>query len=265
MGFRFKSIQQIALNAEEQRCIKALESQGLRLRNISLTSFSYGTKPFDQLMPLEQQNKWIESVDEIDFAGVRAIDDPDDMQRGRYRQKYEQLLQLPFADELIDFTKTYIQTTVPAFRASEMRFWNCTAHARRNGIYIRINIGWQTSLDVMVKENVPEFCWYMTKEYAEEIFGYPIEYQDFSLGDDSFVLTFSDIPDLEVWIEQSDLKQGGGEQVFVSTKGINNAELLMDDLLFRTAIKLFNLGLVQKGICPSSRYHCLDLADRLVE
>jgi hypothetical protein len=258
----FKSVARKNLNSEEQTVIRQLENSGFRLRNINLVTFSYGITDFDRIMPREEQERWLDDLDFLDLQGERYVDD---RLRGLYRKKYERLLTLPHAEDVIRVVREYVRQCVPAVKRGEVTFWACSClpPVSKRQLYIRINVGGQTTFDAFLFEGKPFFQWYLTRSLTEEVFDFPLD----ALTDESdpIELEFPDIPDLAVSITTSKMVKGGKDQVFIFTSGAENVLKLLSDEYMLLGIRLFNIGLAQKGPCLWGKNHCLDLADRFVE
>jgi hypothetical protein len=81
------------------------------------------------------------------------------------------------------------------------------------------------------------------------------------LSDEAVALLSERHPTIELWKHQ--YKPGGPDQV-AFTLPVSAARSFLSDPEVLPAIRLFNLRLMQKGACIYSRYHCMDLADRLI-
>lgn len=255
----FKPVSKKNLNFEESSIVYRMEKSGFRLRNIQLVSFSYGNTDFDLVMSPDSQEKWLSDLGYNDLDGQRVVDDH---LRSLYKRKYEQFIQLPCAEEMIAIAKQYVQTSIPTPNRSQISFWNCTCLPYPSkGLYLRINVGWQTVFDLIMSEGIIYSKWYLTRLLTEQAFGLTLEIVNREMDG---VVTLDDYPGMEVIIMKSDLIKGGLDQVFVSVEGVDNAHKLLDDRYMLSAVRLFNVGLVQKSPCPWGKNHCLDLADRLL-
>jgi len=58
---------------------------------------------------------------------------------------------------------------------------------------------------------------------------------------------------------------GGQDQTSFEIKGVQAAKKLLADEDVLRGIRLLNLRLMQKGPCTYGRYHCMDLADRMMD
>lgn len=250
----FRPLARKYLTAEEKAVVLMLRQADLPLRNINIVDFSYAHTDFETVMSQADQLRWRDNQDYVDATGKRPTDP---RQRSLYANNYAALSARPLADEIIRVTGEYVRRTVPAFRRSEMSFWNCTARAT-GPIYIRINAGWQTVFDAGVSNGTEWYKFYMTENRAVAALGWPL----LAAAVNSVVrIPGSLMPRLGL----TDLRAGGDNQVTVIASGSINGLKYLGNPKFVLQIRAFNLGLMQKSPCMWSRYHCLDLADRLVE
>lgn len=110
VAISFRSVPKSRLNEEERNTIWTLEQNGFRLRNIAFTSVLSGETDFDLVMPVSEQEKWLEVFSSADLNGQRTNDSE---LRKKYRRKYQQLLQEPAIDEIIEVMRRYVQTCIP--------------------------------------------------------------------------------------------------------------------------------------------------------
>ncbi|MCZ7544068.1 MAG: hypothetical protein M5R40_11310 [Anaerolineae bacterium] len=258
-----------ALDVEESAVIRLLEADGCRLRNIQLASMPYGETDFDLIMPPQDQERWLNDLDFQDLAGDRVVN-PD--LRRRYSKRFALYEQLPFAAEVTQVLREYVRASVPGVRRGEVSFWACSCLPQSlpgepGIIYSRINVGWQTAFQATAFDGEKEmdYSWYLTKPLLEEAWGEPLPAFEGESVEGIILSGFEESPDLEVFVTSSPLKAGGQDQVFVSVAGWNNAMVLTGIPYFLTAVRKFNRSLMKKGPCSSGRYHCMDLADRLID
>jgi hypothetical protein len=241
----FRQLAKDRLDIEERALIWELEQYGHRLRNIVFTSIPKGESDFDLIMPVAEQKQWLQDLRMVETSGERVIE-PE--LRRKYRQTYERFLQLPYADRATDVLKAYVRNGIPAFRRGEVSFW-CVSCMPGRGVYARINIYWQEVLTVLVTQNE---LW-LSLHMADSPFT--------ALSDEALSLLFERHPTIEVRDHQ--YKPGGSDQIGILLPARAAGPFLSDpDVL--PAIRLFNLRLMKKGPCNFGRYHCMDLADRLI-
>ena len=245
----FRQILQNDLNIEELSSIRILEAQGFRLRNIALTSIPFGPSDLDLIITQNEQNRWCKDPSFVDYAGTRIIE-PD--LRRKYRQRFEQFIALPYANETICFLRAYAHSCLPAVRRTEVSFWSCSCLPGNTNpdteILARVNIYWQEVLTIGA--------------HKEELF--------FSLHlADKPLITNQLTTKLFQWKykisrDEHQYKPGGQDQTHLVVDGTANALAFIKTKLFLQAVRVFNIRLMKKGACTSGRYHCLDLADQIV-
>jgi hypothetical protein len=241
----FRRVDQDKLSDEERALIWELEQSGRHLRNIVFTSIPKGESDFDLIMPVAEQERWLQDLRTIETSGERVIE-PE--LRRKYRRTFERFLQLPHADQAIDVLKAYVHRGIPAFQRGEVSFW-CVSCMPGRGVYARINIYWQEVLTVFTAENN---LW-LSLHMADSPFT--------PLSDEALALLFERHPSIEV--KEHKYKPGGPDQINIVLPA-RAAESFLADPEVLPAIRLFNLRLMKKGPCNFGRYHCMDLADRLV-
>lgn len=197
-------------------------------------------------MSPEEQNRWLQDPSYIDFSGSRIVD-PE--LRRKYSRKYESLANLSRSDKVINVLRDYVQAGIPALMRSEVTFW-CVSCASARYVYARINIYWQGVLTVFVADNE---LW-VSLHMADSPFTL--------LSDKALALLFERHPSLKATDHK--YSPGGSDQVNLVLP-LADAQTFISDPEVLPAIRLFNLRLMKKGPCNFARYHCMDLADRIVD
>lgn len=248
-GISFKQFTQAHLNKEERAVIWELERQGFLLRNVVFTSLPKGDSDFDSLMPMENQKQWLDSITYQEMQGARV---QNDILRGKYRQKFQRFLKQPHANTIIDLLKTYVHRCVPIPVQSELSFWSCSclpATSSGMNVFSRININWQEVLTVFTDDGLPVFSFHLALSPLECADGTP----------EAFLMKYPSLIYSDHFYEPGD-----HDQIHIEVEGIDATLNFLQDVDVLKAIRLFNLRLMRKGPCTYNRYHCLDLADRLV-
>jgi hypothetical protein len=223
----FRRVAKDRLNDEERALIWALEQSGQRLRNITFTSIPKGESDFDLIMSVEEQDRWLKDRSYIDFGGSRVVD-PE--LRRKYSRKFESFAAMPRSSEVIDVLRSYIRTSIPAFRRGEVSFW-CISCMPGRDVYARINIYWQEVLTVFIVENE---LW-LSLHMADSPFTL--------LSDEALALLFGRYPAIEVTEHQ--YEPGGPDQVNLALPAPAAGPLLSDPEVL-SAIRLFNLDSIRK-------------------
>jgi hypothetical protein len=249
----FKSVALLKLNDEEKRVIWELEKGGYHIRNIVHASATYAPSPFDEIMLPEDQDRWVNNINYLDLRGER-IDDL--VLRRKYSLNYARLLEKPYVEEIITVTREYVRIGIPAPIRSELFYWSCSClPSGDKKIYLRININWQEVFAAYFDNNNPLFVFNVAKSPIELRFG---KYRMFRFD------KFLKHPTLYRF--KQGYAPGGQDQVRIEIRGtIQDALKALQDIHIANAIRTFNLRLMRKGPNASYRFHCLDLADRLLE
>lgn len=248
----FQQVPPNLLNEVEREAIAAIERQGFALRNIALTSIPKGESDFDLVMPEEAQAEWLGNLRMVDMSGVRPID-PE--LRRKYEQRYQRLTGKQRSEEAIVVLREYVRSGIPGIRPGEISFWSCScmpaSHAPSMTVYSRINVFWQEVFTVFLAGGRLGFSWHLASSPLEHAFGKNLtglrrRYRNILINDHRYA-------------------PGGQDQINLEINGSHDALKMMRDVDIIRAVRTFNLRLMKKGACVYNRYHCLSLADRLVD
>lgn len=239
----FKPAPQDCLNEEERAVIWKLEQEGQLLRNIAFTSSPRGETDFDLIMSFEEQARWLNDSTFVDNDGQRLID-PE--LRRKYQRAYEQFLETPYANDIIEILKIYVPIGIPAIRRGEVSFWCLSCRKKRYG---RINIFWQEVLTPFIYEKELWLSIHMALSPLTQLFGN-------DLG-----LLFRQYP-LVAHIGHQ-YKPGGQDQTSFEIPVVVARSFLTEPAII-SAIRLLNLRLMKKGPCNWGRFHCMDFADAII-
>lgn len=156
---------------------------------------------------------------------------------------------MPYSDKVIDVSKTYVHFGIPAIRRGEVSFW-CVSCLPDNNVYSRINIYWQEVLTAFTPEN--ELC------FSFHLANSPFE----RLSDEAWNLLIERYPQAATFDHH--YKPGGVDQIAIQIP-LAAAQAFIVDPDVLPSIRLFNLRLMKKGPCNFGRYHCMGLADKLIQ
>ena len=250
---QFKVTTRESLDDLERSTIHALERLHVRLRNIVLVSMPPAESDFDLIMDRLAQERWLRGADEP--AGYTdRVEHPD--LRARYHKRYLRFRSHPFAGEMIAILETYGQTAIPAIRAGEIAFWVCSClPAFPNPavtIHTRVSLNWQEVFTISSgRGRAPVYSFHPARSALEESFGTSLR----QLRRRYY--------SLDIYNHRYD--PGGQDQMAVEVTRAADAVALLADERVTRAIRELNLRLCRKGPCAYGRYHCLDLADHLVD
>ncbi|HEX2907380.1 MAG TPA: hypothetical protein VHO69_11000 [Phototrophicaceae bacterium] len=214
--------------------------------------------PFDEIMSPVMQQAWLRDLALIDTAGKRGI-------RRSLRQSahhYRQLLQLPFADDIIGVLREYTQSSLPAIKRGEALFWSCVCLPETApAVYTQINVGWQPTFQIFAANGALGFGWYIPNYLAESAFARSLN--ALRPGTEITILEFQGKRHWDITL-QPVRRKGQGRQVTVTVRGTENAFRMLHYAPLLAAVRRFHLGLAQVGSSVRGDNHCFDLADHLV-
>lgn len=171
----FKRVSKANLNDEERVVIWAFEQNGIHLRNIVFTSIPKGDSDFDLVMPVEKQQKSL-NTGQPDYSGVKV---QEDTLRRKNNQKFQRFLKQPQSESSIALLRRYIRQAIPIPLRSEVSFWSCSClpSYMSSGItlYSRININWQEVFTVFTEQGVPVASLYLALSPLKQGFGTSLE------------------------------------------------------------------------------------------
>lgn len=234
------------LNRLERDVIWALDRSGVPLRNITFTSSPVGSSDLDLVLHPDAQDAFIAASDRADEQTVRPISD--DLRR-KYQRKFSQFQQLPDAERVMAFLRGYVGACIPKPRLTEISFWACSCLPDQD-VWSRVNINWQEVVTVFDWKS-PGVSFHLARTPLEAAYGTSLS--KLRAGRRT------------IWIEDHRYDPGGSDQVYVGCENLKAAQELLTLAPFVGAARLFNLRLMRKGPCTFGRYHCPQLADRLVD
>lgn len=152
----FKTFPATELNKVEQDLIKSLESKKVKLRNINLTSIPKGDTDLDLIIPLDDQQTWLQSS-QINELIEHKIIEPDLQEK--YSRKFNTLIKRQdFIDSAKPFLVEYFKKCVLRPAKTELSFWSLTclnkAFIDTNNVALcRINFFWCEALTIWVNDD----------------------------------------------------------------------------------------------------------------
>jgi hypothetical protein len=251
----FRCVARSKVDEEERALIWRLEADGHRLRNIIFTSLPKGVADLDLVVSLDEQARWLDDHSHSDISGPRAVD-PD--LRRKYARRYARFAALDRSQEAIAVLQRYVQCAIPAPLRTELSFWavSClpAGNAKEPGelVLARINLPWQVTLTVSEFGGDIDGSFFLAVSPLEQAYGKSLKWLE------EHFPTIAETDNL--------LEPGGHDQINLIVSGAVEVRRFLEQPPVVAAMRLFNLRLMKKGGCSMySRYHCLDLADRLLE
>lgn len=242
----FQCVERSSLNDTERDLIWELERAGYRLRNIALTSIPQGESDFDLIMSPAEQQRWLADGSFVDDSGSRP-DDPE--LRRKYTRKFAALQASPHYSMVIDILRLYARRGLPAMRRSELAFWAVSCLPSPE-VLARVNVNWQEVCTLYLDADTL----YLSLHVAES----PL------IGMSWLSAWRFRLRHRKLVFDDHRYTPGGQDQRCLGVPA-TDAQKLLNDTHLQSALRLFNLRLMQKGPCTFGRYHCFDLADQMLE
>ena len=163
-------------------------------------------------------------------------------------------MSMPYARNAIDLLAIYAAQCIPIPIQSELAFWGCSCLPGYPEpgvkIYSRININWQEVFTVYTWDHNLHISIHLAKSPLQDAFGPSLE------------RLRSAYPGLTISNHQ--YEPGGQDQINLVMSGVRGANDLLTNKEVLFAARLFNLRLMKKGPCTYGRYHCMGLADQIL-
>lgn len=243
----FRPVHISNLNEEERELIWRLERNNYALRNITFTSLPVTESDFDLIMSPTEQQTWLGGQNIADNDCERIIEP---QLRSKYTAKYQRLLRQAGVERVLEVLQTYTRIGIPVRRRSEVSFW-CSSCLPLPHVFSRININWQ---EVLTLYRQHDGTLWSSFHFAQS----PLA----ALSDAAVEQFASRYPNGDVTDHY--YEPGGHDQINIVIP-IEDAARFLDEPAVQASIRLFNLRLMRKGPCIYGRYHCLDLADHLID
>jgi hypothetical protein len=251
-GVSFAHAAAAELDERERVAVHTLEGNGYRVRNIVLASAPSFESDFDQVMPEQDQQRWLGDLSFADRSGPRVVS-PE--LRRKYGRKFERFRSIPGCEVVMDLLRQYVQTGIPVYRKSEVSFWavSCLPSFRdlNGAVLARVNIYQQEVMNVWTDQDGMKVHINLARTALTERYGQSLR---------SFFRTYPLVRD-----DDCLYKPGGHDQVRLAVAGVDRAAALLTDEAVLKGIRTFNLRLMRKGTTLFGRFHCFNLADRLVD
>lgn len=244
IAISFREVPSDELDIVEEKTVKLLEKNKVKLRNILLSSFTYRKTDFYEVIPESDQNLWLARLNFNDFSGKRVTDNE---LREKYKTKFRKFIRDPHSDKVIAFLRSYVSKNIPFPIKTELIYWaiSCLPSASYK-TFCRVNLFWQEVLTIFENEGRLFFSFHLMESEISDA-------------------TFSRILKGPCEVFDHKYKPGGEDQCNLVVGSYETASNILNNEQIQNAIKKFNINLMRKGVCQYSRYHCFDLADEIIE
>ena len=216
---------------------------------------------FDAIMSPRDQERFLRDPSFVDAEGERVDDFP---LRLKYGPRYTSIQKMPNCERAISVARQYVRTCIPAFVRSEQAYWEVTGRMEGRPGVLRVNMNWNVSFDIFTDwEGNFEYCWFLWQEQLARIAAGPVAMQPWPQEPVPLALANGRI--VQARWRRSVMVAGGADQIALIVYTQDDALALLNDHAMLRAARIFALNLARMGRTPYARYHCFDLADRLVE
>ena len=216
---------------------------------------------FDAILPPRDQERFLRDPSYADAEGERVDDFP---LRLKYGNRYTTIQKMPAFEQAIAVTRQYVQTCIPAYVHGEKDYWEVTGRMGGRWAVLRVNMNWNVTYDVYTDwQGNFSYCWFLWQEQLTRIAAAPLNVEPWP--PQPIPLALANGRTTQAQWRRSGMVAGGADQIALLVFTLHDAlTLLNDDAMIRAA-RIFALNLARMGRTPYARYHCFDLADRLVE
>ncbi|NNJ12914.1 hypothetical protein EKD04_021535 [Chloroflexales bacterium ZM16-3] len=241
------------LDAREREAIHILESRGFALLNIVHASITHQSSPFDDLVLPDDQRRWL--VDSTTLATGQRTIVPVDL-RAKQAGKFTQLQQRSDANRIIACLRQYVAACIPMPALTEPAYWSVSCMPSTNAsTWPRIACFNSNTMEVCVVGRL--------KDNPRQIWAFV------NISNLAFRAAYpQNAPFLAIYpgatIDEVGYVAAGIDQVSIEVVGIDQLERLLRDPGILAAARLLNLHLMRKRTNFFARFHCYDLADRLI-
>ena len=258
IGFSFISTPKIKLDEIEKKLIYEAENLGFLLSNVVHTTHVAGDTDFDLVMSRERQELWSQHPETVNEAEDSTTINLPDSFAYRSRKQYEEFIEHPNSDEVINLLSTYVSCCIPLPKRTEYSFWSlsCMPSTRRR-------LG--PALAVFNMSRMETFVIGRMAGSDNELYGYINVASDILKQNKQWrmkiegwdVLAFSEILGYRY-------KHAGQHQLTLAAFGVDNISRLLSDCSAKQASAEFNLRLMRKRASLNYKTHCIDLARQIV-
>ncbi len=245
----FKSVPQTKLDPEEIQTIRALETSGVRLRNITHTSIPATSSEFDVLMAVADQERWLHDLSFADAGDVRATIPAEqyDKRNHRYHQFERLRLARDTKAEAVHLLRYYIHQFIPAYQLTEYDYWSlsCMPKTSRRQRLAALSM---STMEMLVLFSEGDL--FVNVAVSEIRKAYPI-IADFHRAYQN------------AYITESHYEDAGFDQAHINIGSFAEAWRVFADPAVQRGIRLLNLHRMRKRGSLFKPSHCPALVDAI--
>ena len=251
-----------ALQEAEANAISAMHTrlhpQGISTRAVDRVPWTPKPTPLNTLITAEEQLAWLgDPATELE-DGPRP---PRHDDAPLIAERFEHLASLPEWPAVHGFLSEYARRVIPRPRATEVRYW-MTSCFPNDGPAVRLNVGWQTTVDVFIDEDGAAVHFYMPAGLIAAHLGIDQDHLYPRLPE-QLCVPLDEGGTLRVRQEAIGTVKGGAKQAWL-IMGIGEALQFMESTTPLMMLRQFCLGLMKQGQVPSPFSHCSAIADAML-
>jgi hypothetical protein len=242
----FQVVSPTKLDEVEQTAIKTLDRTKL-LRNIlhaSAPVIPEGDCDLDNVLNPAEQDRWL--VNSNYKGGNLCERIVDEELRKKYHARYKKFAKDREFEVIVGFLRHYVLNCLPAPAQTEVVFWSLSC-APSTAVRARVNLNMQDVLTVYQEDDRIWASFHLAKSPL------PKEIRD------ELVQRV-----ISIHLSGHKYKPGGPDQMRIIVD-LYDAQDLVENHSVLSAVRLFNLRLMRKGVCMWGKNHCLDLADTIFQ
>jgi hypothetical protein len=237
---------------------KRLHPQGISTRAVDRVPWTPRPTPLNTLITAEEQLAWL---------GDQATELEDGPRPPRHNdvpliaERFEHLASLPEWPAVQGVLAQYAHRVIPRPRATEVRYWMASCFPN-DGPAVRLNVGWQTTVDVFIDEDGAAVHFYMPTGLIAAHLGIDHDHSYPELPEELRV-PLDGGGSLRVRQEAIGTVKGGAKQAWLIMT-VPEALRFIESTSPRMMLRQFCLGLMKQGQVPSPFSHCAAIADAML-
>ena len=237
------------LKKYERFLTRELERKGVAIRNILNASTAAGRDELEELLPRDEQERWYADPRRHHAADTTPLKELAD-QEVRYSTAARRYREAPEAASVTALLGTYLQSCVPAPRATEFQYWAVSTGTYSTSRYPRrfcVNVGKMETFVVHTDKRSPNAIHGFINVRRSVLMPTKHEERQFKQRH------------RDARVSASYYEDAGDDTVQLRASSLSSLQhLLTDPQVTRAAARLV-LDVMRKHFCVYTRYHCPQL------
>lgn len=134
VAIQFQVVPRGDLDTVEQTAIRDTQAAGVPLRNVTHALGRLYASPFDALVTIDEQHRWLHDQEHPGLAGSEQIDTRVEApaQRQRHLHRFQRLIADPRFGPVVPALRRYVAAAIPFPRRTERSYWTISAQPATN-------------------------------------------------------------------------------------------------------------------------------------